>query len=461
MSFLDQPGIAASNPEFAAVYKNMQGNILKGHGRDHVTLIFSRFKAKNHDAAKKVIGKLAEEHVTSFYKQLWERERYKRNGIPSDTFGALYITCEGYNYLEDRNIKLKDDAFKAGMKKRASQLNDPSPELFADEKDTIHFLLLLADDNEDTMAIVSKKIIKSLKKIANIIHIEYGDAIRNANGDGLEHNGYVDGISQPLFLKDEIDAYLKQHNTTAGEAKFNPTAQPGLVLLPDPYVENAKGHYGSYFVFRKLEQNVRDFKKRESDIGEDIYGDVDEFKERVGASLVGRFEDGTPKVVQNEDKLIGSGVFNNFDYKHNTKSGGCPHFAHIKKTNPRTGGKFDDHAMARRGITYGHRNVSTEIDDPEFEQFPKGGVGLLFMSFQKSIKNQFEHIQGLANEPKDGEVDPIIGQGQRSPYKFPEDEKVKHKDKLTHEFKQQTFFKGGEYFFAPSMTYLLNLNSEK
>ncbi len=42
--------------------------------------------------------------------------------------------------------------------------------------------------------------------------IEYGSIIRNANKDGIEHFGYVDGISQPLFLKEEVDEWMKFHN---------------------------------------------------------------------------------------------------------------------------------------------------------------------------------------------------------------------------------------------------------
>jgi Dyp-type peroxidase family len=312
-----------------------------------------------------------------------------------------------------------------------------------------------------------------MDKVATILHVEYGDAIRNSNKDGLEHNGYVDGVSQPLFLKDEVDEYVKQHDIKRGVGlpndgfAFNPIKTPALVLLKDPYVKENEGIYGSYFVFRKLEQEVRAFKKQESKIGTAIYGKHAEEKERAGAMLVGRFEDGTPIQVQGEDKLIGSGAFNNFNYE---SSGGlCPHFAHIRKTNPRTvEGKniyqFDDHAMARRGIPYGHRNVNTELNEIQDDQFPVDGVGLLFMSYQQSIVTQFEVIQKRANFNdasssgfKDGGVDPVIGQTpkgiNRTSYEFPDD--ALH----SHQFDQHIHFKGGEYFFAPSMAYLDQLIS--
>ena len=119
--------------------------------------------------------------------------------------------------------------------------------------------------------------------------------------------------------------------------------------------------------------------------------------------------------------------------------------------------------MARRGITFGHRNVSTEVD-PIFEQMPHGGVGLLFMSFQKSLVNQFEFIQKNWANSKDfphtsDGLDPVIGQGVPpiSTGKF-----AKTYDDATTlqsaSFDEFVHMKGGEYFFAPSIPYLTGLS---
>lgn len=487
--FLDKTCLETTDLGNAEIFKSMQGNILKGHGRDHASMIFIRFKEKEMvgiEHVKEMLGDFVEEHVTSFYKQLWERERYKRNKVPGDTFGAIFFTKAGCDYLGMKEIdenKLNDPAFIDGMKNR-KDLNDLK-DFYEDwNNKEIHVMLLLADDDKNRMDTKAGLILKVMdkKKIAEFIHIEYGDAIRNANGDGLEHNGYVDGISQPLFLQDEVEDYIKRHNIKNDKFEFDPRKKPGLVLFEDPYVKSSVS-CASYFVFRKLEQDVKHFKKEEEEIGEDIYGKDTEESERAGAMLVGRFEDGTPIQVQQEDKLIGSGAFNNFNYGDDPSKGKCPHFAHIRKTNPRTEKKdgvhiFDDSTMARRGIPYGHRNVSTELDEIQTEQFPEGGVGLLFMSYQRSIVDQFEKIQKRANDPNssgdassrypnDG-VDPVIGQtindSDRPDYIFPEDADTIPKPpatepaaKLIHPFKRRITFKGGEYFFAPSITFLKTL----
>jgi Dyp-type peroxidase family len=468
-NFLAQTILEVNDLANAQIYNNMQGNILKGHGRDHATMIFISFKSKSMESLKNTLFEYSETYVTSFYKQLWERERFKRNNVPGDTFGAIFITKKGFDYLGEKSRIKMDTAFKAGMKDRKDLLNDPDLEEGSGYNKDIHAMLLLADDDKTKMDILAGQVLNTIEKVANILHIEYGDSIRNSNGDGLEHNGYVDGVSQPLFLKDEVDAYIKQHGIKTDSKykvgfKFNPIQSPGLVLINDPYVKDNKHCYGSYFVFRKLEQNVRAFKKQEEDIGKILYGKDAEEGERIGARLVGRFEDGTPIQEQGEEKMIGSGAFNNFNYTDpvlDPSGGKCPHFAHIRKTNQRTGGKFDDHTMARRGIPYGHRNVDTELEDIKPDQFPTGGVGLLFMSYQKSIVDQFEFIQIAANANNDGGVDPIIGQTvPRENYDFPNDGDVINPRKLNQAFDQHINFKGGEYFFAPSMAYLKSLETK-
>jgi hypothetical protein len=112
--------------------------------------------------------------------------------------------------------------------------------------------------------------------------------------------------------------------------------------------------------------------------------------------------------------------------------------------------------MARRGITYGQRLVHP--DTQEFIDHPNDGVGLLFMSYQASIENQFRFMQtqwaNNANFPSAGVgIDPIIGQGTGAP--------VNHNwpDPWGQATSPQPFpsgnfvhLKGGEYLYAPSLS---------
>lgn len=435
---------------------SIQGNILKGHGREHTTHIFIHFDKGKAKRAKEWLKDYAKIYLTSCLKQLNDRDAFKRDKKDGGLFSSIFLSSSGLKYLGFEG-KLNDEGFNAGMKERSKVLNDPdNSKLEKGFREDIDLMILLADNDLRRMGNLARTIIEEVDTFARISAIEYGNAIKNANGDGLEHFGYVDGISQPLFLKDEIDAYKGFPNSIKVGNGFNPVANSNLVLIKDPYVkEEDKEHaFGSYFVFRKLEQNVRGFKKAEEDLG---LGEIG------GAYLVGRFEDGTPVIAQEDDGLYGSGSFNNFDYQNDPSGGRCPHFAHIRKTNPRSNEADKSHIMARRGIPFGHREVPTDIKQ-DFAQMPEGGVGLLFMSYQASIENQFEFIQEKwANNiafPSDTNtgIDPIIGQSDadKHKYNFPlEYREAKPTKELS--FGKFVAMKGGEYFFAPSMPFFKNL----
>lgn len=467
MTTLNRTAIDQRDPQFRDFFSNLQGNILKGHGRDFTNHIFIKFdndrtgSTFKKDSAKKWIKKFAEDKITSCNAQLKENELYKRHNVSGGTFFSFYLTADGYDYLGKNQSKaFTDESFKAGMKASKSKLNDPDKSKWdSGFRDEIHAMILIADGDSKTLSLAAKQILEEMDGFAKIQTIEYGEAIRNANGDGLEHFGYVDGISQPLFFKDEIEGNIKNNMALV----FDPSANLDLVLLKDPLTD-VEDAFGSYFVFRKLEQHVRSFKKAEKKLAKalDLNGDD---VERAGAMLVGRFEDGTPVTVSKKPDLIGSGALNNFNYHEDGDGAKCPFHAHIRKSNPRRGADDKTHTMARRGITYGHRNITTEID-PLPEQMPEDGVGLLFMSFQKSIINQFEFIQEKwvndSDFPKDNNgIDPIIGQDNDQSISIGKFAKiygiVPDESELPQPFKNFVSLKGGEYFFAPSIPFLQNI----
>jgi Dyp-type peroxidase family len=225
-------------------------------------------------------------------------------------------------------------------------------------------------------------------------------------------------------------------------------------------------------VYRKLEQNVKGFKAAEAALGKKLQQmaaaigqDFD--PELAGAMIVGRFEDGTPVLLQKADGMHHP-VPNDFDYSGDMAGLKCPFHAHIRKTNPRgdTARTFGvsleserAHIMARRGITYGTRRQNSK---KEFTDTPTRDVGLLFMAYQSDIGNQFEFTQSSwANsesfvKPATG-VDPVIGRGGAM--------KQTHRagwgdaSAPTHESRFADFvtLKGGEYFFAPSLAFFAAL----
>lgn len=464
--------INQNDPQFDGLFAHLQGNILKGHGREHTANIFINCAEEKQAAVKEWLRSLvARGVITSTKKQLSDTARFKETGIDGGLFGTILFSAQGYEYLGFETGGRFADDFRGGMKK--ADLNDPDPGGWEHGfRKVIHFLLLIADDDKDGVFTTAENFRTEIKQFGSVTNIEYGNALRNKppvgekKGAGIEHFGYVDGTSQPLFFVDEIERY-KADNFIAGDNfLYNPSADKSLVLVKDP-LSGAADAFGSYFVFRKLEQNVRGFKESEEELAAQLNLQGAD-AERAGAMIVGRFEDGTPVELQGVDKLPKSAVRNNFDYEKDDNSK-CPFHAHIRKSNPRSANPHEDlaatqsHSMARRGIPFGFRDDGP--NDGFIDNKPTGGVGLLFMSYQARLSHQFEFIQkNWVNERNfpfdDSGLDPVIGQHQGNNISTGEFA-VTYGDKNTSKpgsFEHFLTMRGGEYFFAPSVSFLQQLN---
>ena len=181
-------------------FSKLQGNILKGHGRDFTTNIFIKFQENRLEEVKEWISNFAKDKITSCKKQLKENELFKRNGVSGDIFYGFMLTAQGYKYLGLETNSF-EKTFVQGMEKAG--LNDPErKEWDKGFQEEIHAMILIGDDNQEKLAQASRIIVYDIDLLGIITNIEHGNTIRNINKDGLEHFGYVDGISQPLFFED-------------------------------------------------------------------------------------------------------------------------------------------------------------------------------------------------------------------------------------------------------------------
>jgi Dyp-type peroxidase family len=516
--------------------KDLQGNILNGHGRDHAVHIFLTFisGAGKRTEVKTWIADFASK-ITSAKGQLDASEEYKCSKTDAGLFSHFALSASGYDYLEvpknkqphgskpqERDDSVADrfgnpapfyaDSFQDGLKSRQEVLLDPPVENWEDGfKGPIDALIILADDNPADLSAAELEVRKQLKAIATIKTVEAGLILRRkfeatvnehkatTDGSGIqrefgnvvEHFGYADGVSQPIFLKKKLEGVTSKHWQYPG-------APLKLVLIDDPNGTPSVS-FGSFLVFRKLEQNVKGFKTAEAKLAEKLGLP----KELGGAMAVGRYEDGTPLVLQSgddgwaeSDKPI---IPNDFNYDGDPDGLKCPFHAHVRKSNPRleSVGSFAKdadqelgHRIARRGITYGGPlSAADDLDD-----LPEKGVGLLFMCYQSDIWEQFEFIQRFwCNNPnflepgksditktpanpnydktgldavigqKQGkQFDPVIGEAPQPPQNWPQEwgkSTVKPAIETENQFGQFVTLKGGEYFFSPSITFLRNLPS--
>jgi Dyp-type peroxidase family len=303
-------------------------------------------------------------------------------------------------------------------------------------------MLLLTSDDEERLELALSEVLP----IVQDNHVEVGRVLRDEQCRPREHFGYLDGRSQPLFFKDALDK-------DTSVARWKPAAPLKLALIADPGAED-KGGYGSFLVFRKLQQDVAQFDAMVGDLAQAI-DPAEPDLARAGAMLMGRFKDGTPLVLSDKPEALPVPA-NDFDHKtedpHFLR---CPAFAHTRRSNPRSDQpdqttKVQQSRIARRGVPYG------EPGDKE--------VGLLFAAFMSSIVGQFVTIQrSWANTPHfmlgQPGIDPVIGQGAANPDQdFPKHwNGVPDDSRKTFRLEHAVTLLGGDYFFAPSIPFLDSL----
>jgi Dyp-type peroxidase family len=443
---------------------NLQPNIVKAHVREFLTLLFLKFDDPAN--ARNFLKTLSTSLMKSARQHLDEIEAFKATPpVPGTPYIGLGLTKRGYDKLGIAQIP--DDAF-FGNGMQASQLNDPDvstwdPYFGGD----IHAVVLIGDMLNETKVAAHDQVVGLIDSSygVTIVGSQDGLGLHNNNGQGIEHFGYVDGRSQPLFLTEDIDG---EEDGTDGTANWDPDFPLGQVIVADPAAPDPSVHFGSYFIYRKLEQNVRLFKEEEEKLADRLFGSDEEI---AGALVVGRFEDGTPVTMQFEDG-VESPVPNNFNYFSDKSGAKCPFSGHIRKTNPRGSGGFEDHdgerthLMARRGQTYGVRTDNP--NDGRTDNKPQKHVGLLFMAFNSDIGNQFEFTQkNWANNPgfprvptgfPPPGVDPVIGQMPNDATRPDMEGATAWGDPgsltITAAVPRAVTMKGGEYFFMPSMAFL-------
>jgi Dyp-type peroxidase family len=451
----------------------LQGNILKGHGRPATINIFFRIDGAKRRQMRAALREIANYHATSAYQQLIETDNFHRTKQPGSPFVSVFLSATGYAALGVAASDVPaDPSFKAGMK--AADLGDAEVASWeAPFQGPIDGMILVASEMVIALRLKRDAVAKLLQDGGgSIVKQQAGRALFNEANNSIEHFGYVDGRSQPLLLVEDNDAEARD----AGIAEWDPQGSLDVALIRDPGTADGIS-FGSYFIFRKLEQDVHGFKRREQLLA-DALGFTGEARELAGALVVGRFEDGTPVTMSDEAKK--KNPPNDFNY--NADPGArCPFHAHIRKANPRGTGGFESaanerkHLMVRRGIPYEDvprlvhpsdlpsSETLADFDAKVGPLLPTGDVGLLFMAYNHHLALQFESTQKSANNvafPAGGlppKLDPIIGQGPDVAQHWPKKWDDPAVGTAALSFQGFVKMRGGEYFFAPSLNFLRSL----
>jgi Dyp-type peroxidase family len=452
--------------------RSLQGNILKGHGRPATINLFFQTPGAQKHAIRGALREIANYHAVSAFQQLLETQRFHDSGKSGSPFVSVFLSAKGYAALGVPPAAVPPDpSFRNGMKNAA--LGDaPVPTWDVGFRGEVDLMVLVASENDSVLRIKRDEVLRLLTESGAVrVHEQAGRAIFNKDNNGIEHFGYVDGRSQPLLLVED----LERESRDAGIAEWDPASTLGVALVAEPGATDGIS-FGSYFVFRKLDQNVRGFKRLEQQLAEAI-GLSGEDRELAGALVVGRFENGTPVTLSDEARTLNPP--NDFNYNADPGTR-CPFQGHIRKANPRGSGGGETpvnekkHLMPRRGIPFEdsprlvHPSDVPESDSvADFDAnagplLPTGDVGLLFMAYNHNLAAQFEFTQKTwANNaafpvtpPPPPGLDPIIGQGGASTQHWPKVWDDAAQGTVPFSFQGMVKMRGGEYFFAPSLNFL-------
>ena len=510
--------------------RNIQGNIVPGFNKDHQHFLFYRIaeviQAKKFlRAIASSITSMDE--VLDFVRA--HRALRLKLGVTEPpglkaTWVNIAFSCSGIEKLgAGTGEQFGEQSFRQGLAERSTYLGDPTDPDHPGHRtrwkvggphNEADILVIVAGDRT---ADLDRKV-ASIRKSA---HANRLDLIFEQRGDtlpgdlrGHEHFGFKDGVSQPgirgktpsgdfITPRYLVPAQQFDQHPRLFARPGQPLIWPGQFLLGEPRQAPNTSHArngpatnfpnwaarGSYLVCRRLEQNVPAF-----------WNFVYEAASRVGippvrfaAALVGRWPSGAPLMrtpASDNAALAGDPFANNhfffdddtrpsclrriagyagdtFDQAKADMFGAvCPHFAHIRKVNPRDSatdlGKAEDTLMRlilRRGIPFGPPIIGVKRPSPKLLAQERG---LMFLCYGATIEDQFEFLtRRWANspiQPNVGGHDPIIGQrdqrGDRARFIDMPTSSGTVRVALNAEWVTPT---GGGYFFAPPIAALTDV----
>jgi Dyp-type peroxidase family len=435
----------STDPQLAMLYSDLQGNILKSHARKHVRLLLIQFTGTPAEA-KDWVTKQMLPKITSFTQQMRSTFKMKAIRMEADDpgFCSFSLSQKGYHFL-GLNPQLDDASFNKGAG-AGTITNDPAKNKWETpyQKD-IHAVIILGTTHRPGIQPLSDSIQKTFGNTVKLLIEEKGEALPKE----IEPFGFADGISQPRFFTEDMADEVSTKN-------WDPFASLDLALVKDPLGKAFKDNdvpvgqggaysYGSYLVYRKLEQDVAGWNAEVVKNSSTLKLDPNLF----AAFAVGRFKDGTP--VINTDHPEDVKPFpNDFNYDNDQDGLKCPYHAHIRKANPRGDSRRKGATLEEEKRRRISRRAIPFKDDHNKE-------GLLFMCYQSSIVNQFEFMQNhWIDEPNFANAgtgeDSVIAEGATAKKAWPAKWGGPGTNQL--EFKHFVSMRGGEYFFTPSISAL-------
>jgi Dyp-type peroxidase family len=461
-----------ADPAIAA--EDIQGNSLAGFNKDNQAFLLVRIRDSPGARAwlRTLVARVSPLSEVQGFNDL-RRSMIARLGREPRSLAVTWInvalSARGIDVLKHKGDEpLDDDAFNLGLAGgRSAALGDPPDrsqwKFGGTDSTSADVLVIVASDSAPHLRTVVRELRAGVRAAKQkLLFVQEGHTLEGEL-KGHEQFGFRDGVSQPgvrgLTQTPKPDQVMIWPGQFVLGLPRQDDGDPDRPLQPLPCPNWARN--GSFVVLRRLRQDVDGFWQTMKDEAARIgagpaFPGIDHI--RLAAMLVGRWPSGAPFVLSPKTDNPELSRSNDFSFGDSDKFPPvCPFAAHIRKVNPRSdpvegGGPRSalTRRFLRRGIPY--------TDSPSDR-------GLIFVSYQSSIQNQFEFVSrqwasrdDLPVVPPGGGIsglDAIIGQsadggrerssilfspaGAAVPVKIPSDLVVPT---------------GGGYFFSPSISTL-------
>ncbi len=229
--------------------------------------------------------------------------------------------------------------------------------------DAVLVLQTRDDSNDHTLLPALAKFLETFAEVADVLHVQPTRRFTTAGHFNLE-----DGLSQPAARGDQTAAKsLLQDQVSLGELLLGYPNERHEVsdLTPPDLFKNS-----TFMALRKMSQDVEAYESL-------ALGGYDH------ELALGRRAQGEP--LEQESLPPGERHKNDFSYPASPNESRCPHFAHVRRANPRSEPKPP--RILRRGMSYG----------PRYADDAAAPRGLMFMAFAASLAEQYEVVQRWVN----------------------------------------------------------------
>jgi deferrochelatase/peroxidase EfeB len=462
-----QPPIDPADEQTRPWLGNIQGNILKGHGRPFSAFVLFAFRRsdRSNRALLRAAAEDPDHQMTSALKQYVDAR--KRADFPNRPFRSLALSAAGLLACGYQESDFGEDARRIERAFWETNLPGRLSDRVRWEKafaGPVHGVLTLACQSENALRhMVANSRTWLLRHAARVVKVEHAFVWRpEQDGPAREPFGFADGFAHPRLVADGPETQARETRGPFGVIRnrdfVHPTELPLSQVL---HVKEAGDSLwgSSFMVVRKLEQNVRAFAEAEAELGKELARSGCPFRPKeAGALFIGRERDGTPLVPG------GKPLDHEFSFNGDANGMRCPFHAHIRKVNPRQKITNANHGatdatqqrsvqFVRRGVVFGNRD---KLHFPlRVDQAPTRGVGLMFVGFMSSIQGQFEVIHRNwsvdPNFPVAGTdlSDPLVSGGGLWHWAPRSDVKLKIKLK-----RRLVTPRGGLYLLVPPLSWL-------